>query len=166
MGAAAVTWFDNGNRIGALLLLVFAIAYLRQAFSIPLDPTASEAFTPRTLPIGLASAMIVLACVQLLLPQAGSEGLVASLRGFRWRPAAALVVLMLAYALGFAWLGFAVASFLFLLLGFRALGETRLVVGVAIAGGLVLFLWVMLTQAFGLYIDNGALLRWLVGRAT
>ncbi len=158
-----MAWFDNRNRIGALLLLAFALAYLRQAFSIPLDPTASEAFTPRTLPIGLASAMIVLALVQLLLPRAGSDGLVASLRGFRWAPASGLVVLMLLYSLSFAYLGFAIASFLFLMLGFRVLGETRLVVGAAIAGGLVVFLWTLLTQAFGLYIDNGALLRWLSG---
>ncbi len=158
-----MAWFDNRNRIGALLLLAFALAYLRQAFSIPLDPTASEAFTPRTLPMGLASAMIVLALVQLLLPRAGSDGLVASLRGFRWAPASGLVVLMLLYSLSFAYLGFAIASFLFLMLGFRVLGETRLVVGAAIAGGLVVFLWTLLTQAFGLYIDNGALLRWLSG---
>ncbi len=158
-----MAWFDNRNRIGALLLLAFALAYLRQAFSIPLDPTASEAFTPRTLPMGLASAMIVLALVLLLLPRAGSDGLVASLRGFRWAPASGLVVLMLLYSLSFAYLGFAIASFLFLMLGFRVLGETRLVVGAAIAGGLVVFLWTLLTQAFGLYIDNGALLRWLTG---
>ncbi len=158
-----MAWFDNRNRIGALLLLAFALAYLRQAFSIPLDPTASEAFTPRTLPMGLASAMIVLALVLLLLPRAGSDGLVASLRGFRWAPACGLVVLMLLYSLSFAYLGFAIASFLFLMLGFRVLGETRLVVGAAIAGGLVVFLWTLLTQAFGLYIDNGALLRWLSG---
>lgn len=158
-----MAWFDNRNRIGALLLLVFALAYLRQSFSIPLDPTASESFTPRTLPVGLASAMILLACVQLLLPSAGSDGLVASLRGFRWAPAVGLVVLMLLYSLSFSVLGFAIASFLFLMLGFRVLGETRLVVGAAIAGGLVLFLWVMLTQAFGLYIDNGALLRLVFG---
>ncbi len=158
-----MAWFDNRNRIGALLLLAFALAYLRQAFSIPLDPTASEAFTPRTLPMGLASAMIVLALVLLLLPRAGSDGLVASLRGFRWAPASGLVVLMLLYSLSFAYLGFAIASFLFLMLGFRVLGETRLVVGAAIAGGLVVFLWTLLTQAFGLYIDNGALLRWLSG---
>ncbi len=158
-----MAWFDNRNRIGALLLLAFALAYLRQAFSIPLDPTASEAFTPRTLPMGLASAMIVLALVMLLLPRAGSDGLVASLRGFRWAPASGLVVLMLLYSLSFAYLGFAIASFLFLMLGFRVLGETRLVVGAAIAGGLVVFLWTLLTQAFGLYIDNGALLRWLSG---
>lgn len=158
-----MAWFDNRNRIGALLLLAFALAYLRQAFSIPLDPTASEAFTPRTLPMGLASAMIVLALVQLLLPRAGSDGLVASLRGFRWAPASGLVVLMLLYSLSFAYLGFAIASFLFLMLGFRVLGETRLVVGAAIAGGLVVFLWTLLTQAFGLYIDNGALLRLVFG---
>ncbi len=158
-----MAWFDNRNRIGALLLLAFALAYLRQAFSIPLDPTASEAFTPRTLPMGLASAMIVLALVLLLLPRAGSDGLVASLRGFRWAPASGLVVLMLLYSLSFAYLGFAIASFLFLMLGFRVLGETRLVVGAAIAGGLVVFLWTLLTQAFGLYIDNGALLRLVFG---
>ena len=46
---------DNKDRVGGLLLLAFSVAYLRYAWVLPVDPTAAdEAFSAKTLPIGLA----------------------------------------------------------------------------------------------------------------
>jgi len=76
-----------------------------------------------------------------------------------------LTILMLAYSVFFSFLGFAIATFLFLLIGFAILGERRLWLGLSVASGLVLFLWLVLTQLLDLYLDNGSLLRLLFGDA-
>ncbi len=68
-----------------------------------------------------------------------------------------LILLMGIYAAVFSYLGFVVASVLFLQAAFYVLGERRFLVSVSISVGLVLFLWVFLTRVFGLYLDNGAL---------
>lgn len=160
-------WFDNKDRIGALLLLAFSLAYLGQARVLPLDPTATdESFTARTLPIGLAVAAILFASIQLALSlRTGSEARIsAAVRGFRWAPTLSLIAAMAVYALVFELLGFLLSSILFLKAGFIILGERRWLVALPVAVGLVLFLWLLLTQAFGVYLDPGDLYRSLAGR--
>ena len=157
---------DNKDRIGGLLLLVFSVAYLRHAWVLPLDPTATDdAFTARTLPIGLAVAAIVFSFLQLLLSARAKTGARISdaVRGYQWRPMLSLVAVMAVYSLVFDKLGFALSSFLFLLFGFVILGERRVWLSTTVALGLVLFLWVILTQVFGLYLDSGDLYRGLFG---
>ena len=45
---------NNKDRVGSLLILVFAIVYLKYALDLPLDPTAGDdSFNARTLPVGL-----------------------------------------------------------------------------------------------------------------
>lgn len=155
---------DNKDRAGSLLILAFSSAYLRYALVLPLDPTASvESFTPRTLPVGLAIGAILLAFVQLFLSvRQGEENSVsASVRGFNWRPAILLTLAMTVYAMAFDVLGFLPASYLFLLSGFFILGERRIVLSAMVAAALVLFLWVTLTQLFGLYLHPGDLFRYV-----
>ena len=162
MSAAGL--IDNKQRVGALLLLAFSVAYLRQAMSIPVDPTGShEVFSARTLPIGLAAATILLSLLQLVLPVAGDEKIRAAVRGLSWRPAVLLILLMAAYALLFDVLGFVLASVLFLQGGSMILGERRWLRSVAVSVGLVVFMWVVLSVVFGLYLDNGAIFRALTG---
>lgn len=159
---------DNKDRVGGLLILAFAVAYLRYALVLPLDPTDPNAsFTSRTLPVGLAVASIVFAVVQLAMSFRGGSGgsIREAVRGYRWRPMLLLLVLMLSYSLMFQTLGFLVSSFAFLLLGFFIMGERRIILSVVVAGGLVTLLWVLLTQAFGLFLDPGDLMRAIVGSA-
>lgn len=160
---------DNKDRAGSLLVLAFSTAYLRYALVLPLDPTASvESFTPRTLPVGLAIGAILFAFIQLFLSvrQGEENSVTASLRGFNWPPAMLLILAMVVYAAVFDVLGFLLASFLFLLSGFLILGERRILLGIAVAATLVLFLWATLTQLFGLYLDPGDLLRYVTGPPT
>ena len=157
---------DNKDRVGGLLLLAFSLAYLRYAWVLPLDPTAvDESFTPRTLPIGLAAVAILFSLIQLALSTRAENDarISAAVRGFKWKPMLLLVAVMAVYSLVFDVLGFAPSSFLFLLLGFLILGERRILLSAAVAAGLVLFLWLMLTQVFGLYLDPGDLYRLLLG---
>lgn len=157
---------DNKERVGGLLVLAFSLAYLRYALVLPLDPASGAvSFSARTLPVGLSATAILLSIVQLGMSfrQVGGERISESVRGFSWRPALLLVLLMGIYSIVFDVLGFIVASFLFLQLGFLILGERRVLMSAFISGFLVMFLWTMLTQAFGLYLDSGDLLRPLFG---
>ncbi len=157
---------DNKDRIGALLLLTFSVTYLRYAWVLPLDPTATDSsFTARTLPIGLAAMAILFSLIQLATSfrERADSRISDSVRGFRWRPTVMLLAAMAGYSLLFDTLGFVLGSFVFLLLGFLILGERRLLLSAGVAAGLVGFLWVLLTQAFGLYLDSGDLYRLLFG---
>lgn len=160
---------DNKDRAGSLLMLVFSFAYLRHALVLPLDPTASvESFTPRTMPVGLAICAILFAFVQLFLTtrQDAENRISHAVRGFNWRPAMLLILTMAVYALVFDVLGFLTGSFLFLLLGFLILGERRIILSAGAAAALVLFLWAVLTQLFGLYLDPGDVYRLVAGPAS
>ena len=140
--------------------------YLRLAFDLPLDEFAGEeSFSARTLPIGLAVAAVVFSVIQLFLSRhtAPGQGLRESVAGFEWRPAVLLIVAMALYAWAFQFLGFALASFVFLFIGFLILGERRYVLSAIVAASLVAFLWVVLTQVFGLFVDVGDLYRALTG---
>lgn len=155
---------DDKDRLGSLLVLAFTIPYLRYALVLPLDPLAGEeTFSAATLPVGLAALAICLAFVQLLLSARGADErrISEAVRGFRWKPAMLLVVAMTAYALLFEVLGFALASFAFLVSAFLVLGERRLWLTVSVAAGLVLFLWAVLTLGFSLQLEAGAVARWL-----
>jgi putative tricarboxylic transport membrane protein len=66
------------------------------------------------------------------------------------------------YAAVFSYLGFVVASVLFMQAAFFVLGERSLLISVSVSVGLVAFLWIFLTQVFGLYLDKGALFSALV----
>lgn len=151
---------DNKDRIGVFLVLVFSVFYLRSAFLIPVDAFDAElGFTSKTLPIGLAACAIFVSTLLLFIPGSDRDSgrIVDVIRQYRWKPMLALILLMGIYAATFDYLGFVVASVLFLQAAFIVLGERRVLTSVSISVGLVLFLWVILTQVFGLYLDNGAL---------
>ena len=157
---------DNKDRVGCLLILAFAVVYLRYALVLPLDPTAGvESFTPRTLPVGLSVAAILFSLVQLAISarQGDNNRLGTAVRGFDWKPTLLLIAAMAIYAFVFDVLGFLLSSFLFLSGGFLILGERRFLLCMSIAAALVLFIWVALTQVFGLYLDAGDLYRLIVG---
>lgn len=160
----AARLIDNKQRLGAFLLLAFSIAYFRLAISIPLDSAAAdEVFSARTLPVGLAVATILLSLMQLCMPADADDRISVAAKGLRWRPAILLVLLMAGYALTFDFLGFLLASVAFLQAGFMILGERRIVRSFVVSAGLVIFMWLLLTQVFGLFLDDGAIYRAIYG---
>lgn len=155
---------DSKQRIGALLILAFSVAYLRLAVNIPLDAAGTdEVFSARTLPIGISVVAIVLSLLQLALPAAAADRASEAVRGLQWRQAILLVLLMGTYAYAFDLLGFLLASIVFLEAGFLILGERRIVRSLLVSVGLVVFMWALLTQVFGLYLDDGAIFRAIGG---
>lgn len=155
-------FFDHKDRLGAFILLVFSLIYLRSSMDIPLDPFDLEVgFTSRSLPIFLSVSAIFISILLVFFSVYDSEAKPVSdeLSHIGWRPMLALILLMAVYVTTFNYLGFVLASALFLQIAFMLLGERRLLLSVCVSLGLILFLWFILTQIFGLYLDSGMLYR-------
>jgi len=155
-------FFDHKDRLGAFILLVFSLIYLRSSMDIPLDPFDLEVgFTSRSLPIFLSVSAIFISILLVFFSVFDSEAKPVSdeLSHIGWRPMLALILLMAVYVTTFNYLGFVLASALFLQIAFMLLGERRLLLSVCVSLGLILLLWFILTQIFGLYLDSGMLYR-------
>lgn len=161
-----MNFINNKDRVGSSLILLAALVYLNAAFDIPLYQVMGDGvFTARTLPIALSSLTIVVCLIQIFLPASGGadETISDAIAGFHWQPCLFLIGLMLTYSLTFKFFGFSLATFLFLFIGFSILKEKRVFLSAAISAGVTLFMWVVLTQMFDIFLDSGNLLRLLAG---
>jgi putative tricarboxylic transport membrane protein len=154
-------FFMAREKVGALIMLLFSLAYGFQATRIPLSfLSRGEFFTARTMPYALAVAGLILSFLILVLPtvdETGKKSLAEETSGMDWKPAILLVGMMVLYGLVMKWIGFVIASILFLLAGFRVLGEKRIRRMVLAAVPLVLVLWVLMSMLLGVYIAPGEL---------
>ncbi len=161
-----MNFINNKDRVGSSLILLAALVYLNAAFDIPIYQVMGDGvFTARTLPIALSSLTIVVCLIQIFLPARGGadETISDAIAGFQWLPCLFLTGLMLTYSLTFKFFGFSLATFLFLFIGFSILKEKRVLLSAAISAGVTLFMWVVLTQMFDIFLDSGNLLRLLAG---
>lgn len=146
--------------VGPLIVLAFCLVYGAFALQIEMFPgQEDEAFTPRTLPIGLTILGIVLSLVLLFQAMRGGSGpkLGEMLGGLDWWRTAALIVLMALYGLLITPLGFIVSTILFLTSGFMVLGERRPLVLLLAAVPLVVVFWALMTRGLGVYLEPGRL---------
>ena len=158
-------FLDNKDNVGSSLILLFALVYLNATFDVPVYRVFSgEVFTARTLPTFLAILTIAICLIQIFIPAKGAddESISKAIAGFQWKPCLLLTVSMLLYGLTFKYFGFSLATFLFLFAGFTILKEKRYLVSATISGGVVLFMWVVLTQLFDIFLDSGDLYRALM----
>ena len=72
-----------------------------------------------------------------------------------WKRVIFLVIAMIVYGLIMRWLGFLIASVLFLLAGFAILGERKIGKMLLAAVPLVLLLWFIMSALLGVYIAPG-----------
>lgn len=149
------------EKVGALLILLFSMGYGLLATKIPLTFLAQqETFTARTMPYALTAIGILLSLAILVLPTvdpSGKKSLAEETEGMDWSTGILLVVLMFGYGLVMKWLGFILASILFLLFGFRILGERRVKLMLFTAIPLVLVLWAIMSLLLGVYIAPGSI---------
>ena len=142
-------------------MLLFSMAYGLLAMRIPLSFMAQqEFFTSRTMPYALAAIGFVLSLLILVLPTVDKQGkttLAAETRGMDWRRAILLVIAMIIYGLVMKWIGFIIASVLFLMLGFYILGERSFKKMALAAIPLVILLWFIMSALLGVYIAPGEL---------
>jgi putative tricarboxylic transport membrane protein len=147
------------EKVGALLILLFSLAYGLMARKIPLSfLSQQEVFTARTMPYGLAVAGMILSLAIIVLPTvdpAGKKSLADETRGMDWSTAILLVILMLLFGLIMKWLGFILSSIIFLLCGFWVLGERNIKLMFCSAIPLVLILWSIMSLLLGVYIAPG-----------
>lgn len=131
----------QAERLMALALLAFSLAYLAIGWRIPVPDSSDDSpFSARSFPVALGVLGAVLSLALLVKPTSGAPVGVA---GFAWGRAAGLIALMAGYALAIPHLGFVVTSALFLAGGFRVLGERRPLVLASVAVGVSLGFWVM-----------------------
>jgi putative tricarboxylic transport membrane protein len=129
------------DRIGALLMLAFSIAYGVLSFRIPLLPfQEASAFTARTAPKALAVLGVALSLMLLVKP--GGEK--ADVAGFGWGRGAILCGLMLIYAATVRPFGFVPATTIFLVGGFLTLGERRWTVLLSASVPVVVAFWALM----------------------
>ncbi len=155
---------NNKTIIGNLILLGIALLYLFQTTKLPsVDQLDETFFSASTLPILLSLSAIFFVLLQLFLSFRKNEDLRLTGRELQWRPLFFLGLLMIGYAALFETLGFILASISFLFFAFRILGGKKLFLNFIIAGGLVFFMWLLLSRAFNLHLEAGDLYRWLSG---
>ncbi len=152
-------FFMAREKVGALVIMLFSIAYGSMALNIPLSFLArNEFFTSRTMPYALAVLGIVIALMILVMPTADPEGkrsLKEETHGMDWKTAILLVIGMIIYGLVMKWLGFMISSILFLLGGFYVLGERRIKRMLLASIPLVILLWFVMSSLLGVYIAPG-----------
>ncbi|MGB1239102.1 MAG: tripartite tricarboxylate transporter TctB family protein [Pseudomonadales bacterium] len=145
------------DRIGGLIFLALALGYGYSATLIPQYPGDEyEVFTAKTLPFVLAVLGGFLS-LALLLSSLREER--KRIPNYNWQIAAKLIGLMVIYGAVLEYLGFLIATALFLLVGYWLLGERRKLVLFMCSGPLVIFFWYVLTQLLEIYLAPGALLQ-------
>jgi putative tricarboxylic transport membrane protein len=161
-----MNFINDKNKVGSSLILLFSLIYLNAAFDIPLNQVlGGEIFTARTLPQCLSIVTIVVCLIQLSMSTGSTqtETISKAVSGFQWRPCVLLTLLMLFYGLSFNFLGFVIATFVFLLSGFIILGERRYLLCAGVSLALAIIIWGALTQVFDIYLDSGSLFRLVAG---
>jgi putative tricarboxylic transport membrane protein len=143
--------------VATLVLFVAFAAYGYHALQIPLFPGQElEPFRPRTMPVLLAAAGLLLGAIRVfkLARGEGTEGSLG-LTGLDWAPAAWLCAAMLGYGFLMNPLGFVVATTLFLLAGFVILGERRRSVLLFLPVAFSTAFFLVMTEGLGLYLATG-----------
>lgn len=148
----------QAERLMALALLVFSLAYLVIGWRIPVpDASDDSPFSARSFPLVLGVLGMVLSAVLVVRPSSTEAVGVA---GFAWGRTAGLLLLMAGFALLIPHLGFVVTAALFLGGGFRLLGERRPIVLLPVALGVSFGFWALF-QALGVTLDWGVFERLL-----
>lgn len=148
-----MNWLNNRDRIGALLMLVFSLAYLSQVGNIRLLPFLQDAaFNPRTLPYVLAGLGIILSIIMLFQAPKTDAG-IGSWKALSFGRAALLCLAMVVYGLGVRPLGFVFMTTLFLVAGFLIMGERNWKVIVGASFPIALFFWYLMDQILGISLQ-------------
>ncbi|MEJ2766260.1 tripartite tricarboxylate transporter TctB family protein [Photobacterium sp. MCCC 1A19761] len=151
------------DHIGGLVFLCFSVAYGYYANQIVLFPGDEyEPFHARTLPTALAGLGILFSVCQLVTASRASHDRL-SLSGYDFILVGKLLLLMVVFALSLEWVGFLIATALFLCGGYWLLGERRpkilLLASVPFAVGF----WFVLTQLLDIYLAPGRVFSTIIG---
>ncbi|MBS9934373.1 tripartite tricarboxylate transporter TctB family protein [Vibrio alginolyticus] len=142
------------DRVGAMIFLLFCLCYGYQTSQIPLFPGDEyEPFTARTLPTILTYVGVGLSLLLLVTGQPDKQS--GAVLTFNWKLLIAFLILMALYGVGLTYLGFVIATGLFLLAGFYLLGERRKPVLFGASFPFVIAFYLLLTQGLDIYLEPG-----------
>ncbi len=146
------------DRVGAVFFLLLSVLYGYYGGEIRLYPGDEfEPMTARTLPFVLSVLGIGLSLFLFISGDRKNKIVLEDLQEQEWKSVALLIVLTILYGLALDWLGFLVSTILFLIGGFRVLGEKRWRVLLQIAVPFVFIFWFGLTQLLDIYLAPGRL---------
>ncbi|WP_281706555.1 tripartite tricarboxylate transporter TctB family protein, partial [Aeromonas taiwanensis] len=97
----------------------------------------------------------------LLMASPGGERL--QKESGNWRLVFAFLLLMIIYGVALTWLGFLVATTLFLIVGIRLMGEPSLAFACKVSVPFTLIFWALLTKGLNVYLEPGRLFTQLLG---
>lgn len=151
------------DHIGGLAFLCLSIAYGFYAQQIPMLPGDEyEPFHAQTLPTVLAWLGGGLSFLLLVTSKRTAEHRLM-LAGLDFKLVGLLLVLIVLFGLSLEWLGFLLATILFLIGGYWLLGERRpktlIVASVPFAVGI----WFILAQLLDIYLAPGKLFTQILG---
>ena len=142
------------DRLVALLLLAFSLAYGRLAAEIHVLPFQAEGvMTARTMPYALAAAGALISFLMLVLPARDADSAPAPVsffwRGMDWKSAGWILLAVACYGALIRPAGFIVSTFLFLCACSVVLGERRPLALAAVHIPAVLGFWLLMTKVLG-----------------
>lgn len=146
------------DHIGGFIFLVLSVTYGYYAQRIPMLPGDEfEPFHAQTLPIALSYLGGILG-IAMLATAKGSVGKSFDVVGLDFLLVAKLLANIVLFALALEWIGFTLATILFLMIGYWLLGErdikTLIIASVPFAVGI----WVVLVKLLDIYLAPGRLL--------
>lgn len=148
----------NRDRLAALLFLLLCLYYRWQTENIMMIPGDElEPFNARTVPKFLAYSGMVLAL--LLLFSRSDKQQLKSPFSLHWPRLIGFIILMLLYGWGLSYLGFILATSLFLMFSFYLLGERRSTLLWGASFPFVTAFYWLLTQGLGVYLEPGLIFQ-------
>lgn len=156
----------NKDQIGGLIFLCLSLTYGYHAGQIDMLPGDEfEPFNARSLPFALATLGALVSALLLTTSSLSSarDNSPLSLAGFDLALTGKMLGLIVLFGLALHWIGFLLATALFLLAGYWLLGERRpkmlLLASVPFAIGI----WFILTQLLDIYLAPGQLFTQFMG---
>ncbi len=153
------------DQIAGLVFLAFSIAYGYYAGDIALLP--GEEFEPinaQSMPYVLSGLGAALSFLFILASWRSADTLKPlNLRQMEWPPVIWLLLVMIIYGLILNWVGFVVSTALFLMAGFRIMGEKRPKILFGVSIPFVVVAWFCLTQLLDIYLAPGRIFSLLGG---
>lgn len=138
------------ERVGAGLAVALGGGYLGGALSIP-DVSIGDPLGPRAFPLFIGGLMSLLGCSILFRPGSGVsfKGMSVSTVG--------LLLLLGFYGYGIPVLGYPIATFAFLVISSKLLGERRILRGLVISGGVSGAIFLLFTKVLEIPLPLGLL---------
>lgn len=151
------------DHIGGLVFLALSVAYGFYATQIPLLPGDEfEAFHAQSLPKALAYLGGILSIGLIVTAERDAKNKL-TLAGYDFLLVAKLLVLVVIFGLALEWVGFLIATVIFLVAGYWLLGVRSPKTLVLASVPFAVVIWFVLAQLLDIYLAPGKLLAPLFG---